>query len=152
MAPQWSLYSYRHCANDRQLYPQHHLRRGWRGWVDASVLMLPPCCFHVVTGCMGCLCSPETIWMCLCVCISTADGLPLLFFWIQSIHRWDLKQALWIESPDPITTTAGRGHTEMHKARILTHSPSVWWSDLALHQPCINQYKSLVCLCAQQFS
>lgn len=81
--------------NSSPCYPS---LKGWWGWVHGWVLKLRSCCFHVVTGHMGRLCSPETIWMCVC---HHSRWITTPLFWMQSIHRWELKTCPLKERQDP---------------------------------------------------
>lgn len=92
---------------------------------DRRIFKLRPCCFHVVTGHMGCLCSPETIWICVCVFPQQMDYQPSL--WMQSFHRWELKNLPFERKTSSATEV--RRSTDVHISRIIVaqwaHSPSV---------------------------
>ena len=89
--------------------------------MDRALLKLRPHSFHVVTGHMGCLCSPETIWM--CVCFHSRWITTLLS--LNAVHsQVGPKTCTLMKSQDPMTTSATAtsavgAHAEMHKARMI---------------------------------
>lgn len=99
----------------------HRSAKGWWEWVDGRVFRVHPGCFHVVTGHMGRLCSPETIWMFLCV--SPADGLPPLF--LNAVLLQVGAKTCPFEEKTRCTAEV-RGHTDVHNARVIpAHWPSL---------------------------